>query len=183
MIALWLSCVVLLSPISSLTPPGQAADPSGPARIGGKLVYGLTLSPSGIDPQVNASSELGIVLSSVYDPLVWETSAGQFIPGLASSWDISPDSLTYTFHLRQDVTFHDGTPMDAAAVKFNLDRNRNDPRSNLKVDLINITAVDVTGPLQLKLTMKQPDAALLPTFDVGNIPTEPLLFQAGYLTH
>ena len=56
--------------------------------------------------------------------------------------------------------FHDGTPMDAAAVKFNLDRNRSDARSNIKADLVNITAVDVVGPLQVKLTLKQPDAAL-----------------------
>lgn len=89
---------------------------------GGSLVYGLTLSPSGIDPHIDASSELGIPLTSVYDPLVWLTPDGEFVPGLAQEWEISDDGLKYTFHLRDDVTFHDGTPFDAEAVRFSLDR-------------------------------------------------------------
>ena len=96
--------------------------PHEPAPQGGKLVYGLTLSPSGIDPHVNASSELGIPLTSVYDPLVWQVGEGQFAPGLAKSWEVSADGLTYTFRLRDDVTFHDGTPFNAAAVKVNFER-------------------------------------------------------------
>lgn len=89
---------------------------------GGTLVYGLTLTPSGIDPHVDASSELGIPLTSVYDPLVWLTLEGDFVPGLAKDWEISEDGLTYTFYLRDDVTFHDGTPFNAEAVRLSLDR-------------------------------------------------------------
>jgi peptide/nickel transport system substrate-binding protein len=101
---------------------GMASPISAAGITGGKLVYGLTLSPSGVDPHVNASSELGIPLSSVYDPLVWRKPDGSFAPGLAKSWEISPDGLTYTFTLRDDVTFHDGTKFNAEAVKVNLDR-------------------------------------------------------------
>jgi peptide/nickel transport system substrate-binding protein len=87
------------------------------------LVYGLTLAPSGIDPHVNASSELGIPLTSVYDTLVYlDPDTGDFVPGLAEDWDVSQDGLTYTFYLREDVTFHDGTPFNAEAVRFNLER-------------------------------------------------------------
>jgi peptide/nickel transport system substrate-binding protein len=86
------------------------------------LVYGLTLSPSGIDPHLNASSELGIPLASVYDTLVFRDPAiGEFVPGLSERWSISPDGLKYTFTLRRDVTFHDGTPFNAHAVVANLD--------------------------------------------------------------
>ena len=88
-----------------------------------RLVYGLTLSPSGIDPHVNASSELGIPLTSVYDTLIYQDpETGEFVPGLAERWEISDDELVYTFYLRQDVTFHDGTRFDAEAVLFNLER-------------------------------------------------------------
>jgi peptide/nickel transport system substrate-binding protein len=88
-----------------------------------RLVYGLTLAPSGIDPHVNASSELGIPLTSVYDTLVYQDPAtGGFVPGLAESWAISKDGRTYTFTLRRDVKFHDETPFNAEAVKVNLDR-------------------------------------------------------------
>ncbi len=95
---------------------------SAPTARSGKLIYGLTLTPSGIDPHVNASSELGIPLTSVYDTLVWQDLDGEFVPGLAESWEVSDDGLIYTFHLRQDVKFHDGSPFNAQAVKFNLDR-------------------------------------------------------------
>jgi peptide/nickel transport system substrate-binding protein len=88
----------------------------------GKLVYGLTLAPSTIDPHVGASSELGIPLTSVYDPLVWLSPEGQFVPGLAERWEVSQDGRVYRFYLRQDVEFHDGTALNAAAVCYNLDR-------------------------------------------------------------
>jgi peptide/nickel transport system substrate-binding protein len=93
-----------------------------PAAGEGKLVYGLTLAPSTIDPHVGASSELGIPLTSVYDPLVWLTPGGQYVPGLAERWEVSEDGRVYTFYLRQDVKFHDGTPLNAAAVCTNLER-------------------------------------------------------------
>jgi peptide/nickel transport system substrate-binding protein len=65
---------------------------------------------------------LGIPLTSVYDPLVWLTPEGRFVPGLAEEWEISEDGLTYTFRLRDGVTFHDGAPFNAEAVRFSLDR-------------------------------------------------------------
>ncbi len=93
-----------------------------PAPRGGEITYGLTLVVSGIDPHIHSSSELGIFLTSVYDPLVWRDKEGNFYPGLATSWEISDDGLAYTFHLRDDVTFHDGEPFNAEAVKANFDR-------------------------------------------------------------
>ncbi len=94
-----------------------------PAGEPTRLVYGLTLAPSGIDPHVNASSELGIPLTSVYDTLVVQNpTTGAFAPGLAERWETSDDGRVYTFYLRQDVTFHDGAPFNAEAVRINLER-------------------------------------------------------------
>lgn len=87
------------------------------------IVYGLTLIPSGFDPHIHRSTELGIVLRQVYDTLVYrDPVTREFVPGLATEWNITPDGLVYTFTLRQDVTFHDGTPFNAQAVAANLDR-------------------------------------------------------------
>jgi peptide/nickel transport system substrate-binding protein len=119
--------LVFLAACGSTAAPGRTpvsgAPPvaAGPTQ-GGKLVYGLTLAPSGIDPHVDASSELGIPLTSVYDTLVYQDLDGNFVPGLAQRWEVSEDGLVYTFYLRHDVKFHDGTPFDAQAVQFNLDR-------------------------------------------------------------
>ncbi len=90
---------------------------------GARIVYGLTLAPSGIDPHINASSELGIPLTSVYDSLVYQDpETGEFVSGLAERWEVSNDGRVYTFYLRQGVTFHDGTSFNAEAVRFNLER-------------------------------------------------------------
>lgn len=89
----------------------------------GRIVYGLTLAPTGIDPHINASAELGIPLTSVYDTLVYQDpETGEFVPGLAERWEVSEDGLVYTFYLRRGVKFHDGTPFNAEAVRFNLER-------------------------------------------------------------
>ena len=113
--------LVLLLLVAMLVVMGTAGCRSSQSS-GGSIVYGLTLTPSGIDPHIDASSELGIPLTSVYDPLVWLTPEGEFVPGLAEDWEISDDGLVYTFYLRDDVTFHDGTAFDAEAVRFSLDR-------------------------------------------------------------
>lgn len=128
----------LLAACGQTTPTAGTAAPTQP-RKGGSITYGLTLIVSGIDPHQGASSELGIFLTSVYDPLVWQTPDGAFVPGLADKWEISEDGRVYTFHLRKDVSFHDGTPFNADAVKFSLDRIA-DP------DLKSQKAVYMLGP-------------------------------------
>lgn len=90
---------------------------------GTRLVYGLTLVPSGIDPHIHSSSELGIALRQVYDTLIYrDPDTLEFVPGLATDWIVSDDGLVYTFFLRSDVRFHDDTPFNASAVAANLDR-------------------------------------------------------------
>lgn len=133
------------------------------------LFYDLTLSPSGIDPHVNASSELGIPLRSVYDTLVYratrspEETVQQFVPGLAEAWEVSQDGMTYTFHLRRDVRFHDGTPFNAAAVRANLERIM-DPatRSQKAVFLLGpFRSAEVIDEYTVAIRLSAPYAPLL----------------------
>jgi peptide/nickel transport system substrate-binding protein len=94
-----------------------------PPPKGGTLVMGDDKDPSGIDPHVQVAWEVLRIDGSIYDPLVWQDpQTDQFVPGLAQSWTVSDDGLTYTFKLRQDVKFQDGTPFNAQAVKVNIDR-------------------------------------------------------------
>ncbi len=114
---------ILSSVLLLMTAAGCAASNTTASEPRNRLIYGLTLEPSGFDPHLNASSELGIPLRQVYDTLVYRNPAdGQFVAGLASEWQISPDGLVYTFRLKEGVTFHDGTPFNAQAVAANLDR-------------------------------------------------------------
>ena len=147
-------------PQESGTPPREE---SGTPQPGGTLHYGLTLPVSGIDPHVNASSELGIVLSSVYDTLVAQDKEGTFHPHLAESWEISPDGRVYTFHLRSDVTFHDGTPFNAQAVVRNLQRVA-DPatRSQKAIFLLGpFDHAEAVDDATVKIVLREPYAPLL----------------------
>jgi len=115
----WLAVCLILAGLLSACAGGASPQPEPRNRI----IYGLTLQPSGFDPHINSSSELGIPLRQVYDTLLYRDPASkEFVPGLATEWAISPDGLSYTFKLRQGVTFHDGTPFNAQAVAANLDR-------------------------------------------------------------
>jgi len=134
--------------------------PSTPTHI----VYGLTLAPSGIDPHVNRSSELGIPLTSVYDTLVYkDPETGEFVSGLAERWEVSDDGLTYTFYLRRGVRFHDGTPFNAEAVRFNLERITSPDLASQKARFMlgPYDHVEVVDEYTVRIILSAPFAPLL----------------------
>lgn len=137
---------------------------SASTSSGGRIVYGLTLAPSGIDPHINVSSELGIPLTSVYDTLVYQNpETGEFVPGLAKSWDVSEDELTYTFHLRDDVTFHDGTDFNAEAVRLNLERITSPDVNSRKARFMlgPYESAEVVDEYTVRIVLSEPYAPLL----------------------
>jgi peptide/nickel transport system substrate-binding protein len=89
----------------------------------GVLVVGQIAEPKSLDPHaVTAANDFRIVMN-LYDGLVrYKDGTLEVEPALAESWEVSEDGTEYTFELRDGVTFHDGTPFDAAAVEFNFDR-------------------------------------------------------------
>jgi peptide/nickel transport system substrate-binding protein len=98
-------------------PGGQDGD--------GEVVWsieGANLSAGHMDPQVSQLDVSSMVQRAVLDSLVFQEEDGTFSPWLATDWTVSDDSTEYTFTLRDDVTFTDGEPFDAAAVKANFDR-------------------------------------------------------------
>ncbi len=93
-----------------------------PAEKGGELVFGHQQKHETIDANVWTGTNTARIMRQIYDPLVWQPEPGNFVPGLATSWEVSEDGSVFTFQLRDDVTFHDGTPFNAEAVKFTFDR-------------------------------------------------------------
>jgi peptide/nickel transport system substrate-binding protein len=171
LIITFLPLLVACSPLSG-TPTPTSPNPeagSEPSRAGGRLVYGLTLSPSGIDPHVNASAELGIPLTSVYDTLIYrmpesnQGTGGQFVPGLAESWEVSEDGLTYTFRLRGDAIFHDGSPFNAEAVRVNIERILDPSTQSQKARFLlgPIDSVEVIDDYAVTIHLSAPYAPLL----------------------
>ncbi|WP_104130257.1 ABC transporter substrate-binding protein [Cryobacterium sp. N21] len=100
-----------------------ATSPNAPANAN-TLTYAInggTLSGGKMDIHSSAFQVTALVMRNSFDSLVYEKADGSFVPWLATSWQISDDGLHYTFDLRGDVTFHDGEPFNAEAVKANFE--------------------------------------------------------------
>lgn len=90
---------------------------------GGTLIFGRGGDSVGLDPAFEVDGESFKICDNVYDTLVqYKDSSTELEPGLAESWESSDNGLTWTFNLRKGVTFHDGTPFNAEAVLFSLNR-------------------------------------------------------------
>lgn len=100
----------------------QIAQAQAPSKPGGEVIVANLARPRSLDPNVWTGYSDNMIMRQIYDPLIWSVKPGVYMPGLATSWSISKDGKSYTFHLRGDVKFHDGTPFNADAVKFTFDR-------------------------------------------------------------
>ncbi len=122
------------SPASQPTLPQSAAPTeavssatSAPQGAAGDTQTLTVLTPNDtqtLDPAVNYDFSGGFFLINCYEGLVKAVGSNEakITPALAESWEITPDGLTYTFHLRKGVKFHDGTPFNAEAVKYSFER-------------------------------------------------------------
>jgi peptide/nickel transport system substrate-binding protein len=112
---------------SAAPEPSEGGD--GEPVAGGTLVFAGARLASSLDPFLTSDGESFRVLQQVYEPLV-DLAPGttdELVGVLAESWTGGPEDTEYVFTLRQGVTFHDGTPFNAEAVKFNFDRWQNAP--------------------------------------------------------
>ncbi len=141
------------------------------AHAAGTLIWGMPTETDILDPHATGGWTTYQVTYQIFEGLVKEdltradVPSPPLVPGLATSWDISPDGLVYTFKLRPGVTFHDGTPFDAAAVKFNFERFWDEGSPNFykksKAFVIAYTkwikSVDVVDPMTVRVTLTAPN--------------------------
>ncbi len=127
------------------------------------ITVAIQLEPPNLDPTGGAAQAIDSVLySNVFEGLTRFMADGSVVPGLATRWDITGDGLTYTFHLADGVTFHDGTAMDAEDVKFSLDRARAGDSTNAQKGLFaGIAEVTVIDPLTVAVSLTEPDGSFL----------------------
>ncbi len=150
------TALALVTPALGQTPPNV-------------LVVGQIAEPASLDPHVSTASNDFRIAVNVYDGLVRNTPGTLEIePALATDWTISDDGLEYIFNLREGVTFHDGTPFNAEAVKFNFDRmlDESHPFAStgpfpLAFFFSSIDNVEVVDDLTVKFTLNEAFAPLM----------------------
>lgn len=143
---------------------------AGQAQAAGSIAIGSQLEPTSLDPTASASSATTQVLfPSLYEGLVHLAPGGAIEPALATSWEISSDGLTYLFHLRPGVRFHDGSRFDSQAVKFTLGRAISPASTNpQKAVLSAIESVDTPSADSAVLHLRHPYSGLLQVLGWGS---------------
>ncbi len=125
-VALLLAAALVAGACARQAPPPDAGPPpvtpSAEPQLEDTFIIGSSQEPTTLDPAIVYDGSDRIT-RLIYESLLdYEGSTANVKPHLATEWSVSPDGLVYTFKLRQDVKFHDGTPFNAQAVKFSFDR-------------------------------------------------------------
>jgi ABC-type transport system substrate-binding protein len=135
---------------------------------GGSLVIGLEAETDGFDPRINRWATSGqFVAQALFDTLAMFDVNGEPQPYLAATIEPNDDFTVWVIGLREGVTFHDGTPLDADAVALNLEQHRASPLSSTLVRPIE--AVEVVDPLTVRVTMSEPWSSFPVTLAVSQV--------------
>jgi peptide/nickel transport system substrate-binding protein len=142
---------------------------------GGTLTVGIPSTPDTLDPGATGLALTLLISMALFDPLVWwlpgaNGKGSRFVPGLAKSYTVSPDASVYTFKLREDVTFHDGTKFDATAVKATYDHIV-DPATKSKSGLGALgpyKETKIIDPYTVQIVFSEPNAGFLHQQAAGN---------------
>ena len=136
---------------------------------GGSVVYGMTQDLASLDPHVDTDAGTRDVVFNLYEGLVKPTSDGGFIPAVASDYIISDDAKTYTFTLRDGITFHDGTPVTIEDVKYSIDRYAEIQGESSAFSSL-VDSVDVQDDKTLVVNLKESYSEFLPMMTIAIIP-------------
>src|SRR5881397_4296217 len=154
--------------------PGMAVPAA--AQPAGTLVVGLVAEPVNLDPAQVTDLNSNRVGRRIVETLVtFPEEITQIVPGLAESWSVSRDGLKYTFKLRKGVSFHDGTPLNAEAVKFSIERqiipehpfNKLGKYPFANYFFGNVKAVEAVDPQTVEFVLKEPRASFLAVMTAG----------------
>lgn len=175
-IAISVSMAATLAACSSNEEAGKPEANSVPQNLT-FAITGANLENGHMDPHSSQIDSSSYVLRNVYDSLVALDTDGSFKPWLATEWDISEDGKTYVFTLRQDVTFHDGEPFNAAAAVQNFNHVV-DPATASTQSLTMLgselfESAEATGEYELTLHLSEPFAPLM-----ANLSTPSLGFYS-----
>lgn len=144
---------------SNTSSSGNSAGTSS-SSSGSVLNIGLDADPPTLDPMLSTALVDRQLMLNIYDTLTGLKSDGSLGPDLAKKWDVSSDGLTYTFHLQTGVKFQDGTPFNADAVKFNLQRDMKSSSAR-RSSLTAIKSIDTPDEQTVVIHLSKPYSPML----------------------
>lgn len=160
------AALAALVPAAALVLASCSSDDSSSSaepQEGGTLVYATgDAEPTCLDPHVGGNYPQAMLTTQVLEPLVGRDAEGEILPWLATGWEISEDGLTWDFTLAEGITFTDGTPFDAEAVKVNVEHLQ-DPATQSSTGylaLAKVSEVEVVDATHARFHLTEPDSAL-----------------------
>ena len=168
LVILFLSFLLLLfgctknSNSESANKDSETNESSDPVA-GGEFTFALATAPDTLDPHVSGFAVSYRVLKGIFESLVYQSADNTIEPWLATKWEISDDQKTYTFHLREDVTFHDGSTFNAEVVKYNFERIF-DPATKAPTPasyMEKVKSVEVVDEYTVKFILSEPSATFI----------------------
>lgn len=138
----------------------------GEPQVGGSVSYAFSSDWGTLDPGTGTGFTFARnIMQFIFDPLLRKNpETGEIVPGVVESFSVSDDGLVITLNLREGVTFHDGTPLDAAAVKFSWDRITEDEELNSTLAPRleeEVASVETPDDMTVVITLTQPSAPFL----------------------
>ena len=133
--------------------------------------------PNRIDPAVGNDYASSTSLANLYDSLVFPNAKGLVDPWLAEKWDVSDDGLTYTFHLRQDVKFHDGSILKAGDVVYSYNRLKTIGEGYAYLVTADVEGVSAPDDSTVEFKLTKPSALFLPSLVRLYVASEAIVRQ------
>lgn len=175
------AALMLLSACGGGATGGSASNSSGEIDRDAVLRVTTAAPSRNLDPHLQASYSGVSYMTPIFDRLTMIDGDDNVVPGLAASWEFAPDGSYLELALRDDVTFNDGTPFDAAAVAANIQRGKTLSGSTVVKPLSDITTVDVVDPTTVRLNLAPGSGVELPSVFGTNVGMmiSPKTIEAG----
>jgi len=139
-------------------PQVEATQPTEPQIV----TRALTSEPGGLDPQGAAGAGQNAILPYLFDTLVYRDLDNSYKAYLAEKWEISEDGMQATFFLRKNIQFHDGSPLDAEAVKFTFDRLIAQGQKSVLASMVTvIETIEVVDAATVRFNFKEPSSTFM----------------------
>jgi len=159
--------------------PTTAAE--APKR-GGTMTFAVTTDPETLDPHVTSNPAASTVFGYIYSTLIYQDLDLKYRGLLAENWETSPDNLTISFKLKSGITFQDGSPFTADAVKFTFERlQKVGTKSPIFQDMKKVTKIEAPDDATVKLTFSEPSATFFHAIatSYGGILSRTAIEKAG----